>query len=624
MTDLLRIGSSAMRAAYAQLQTTGQNIANAATPGYVRREVMLEEQGDMGAEGYVGRGVSASGVRRAYDEFLTRESISNRSTTAQDSARGDALSRLDRLFADPQTGLGAAFDDVVGSFADLTTRPRDPATRSAALQRIELFAQRATQLDARILELRDGAQARMGSEVAKANDALRSLAEVNRKIQDVRGSQGAPNALLDERDRLLGELNTVLRANATIGQDGRATVYSQRGEALVIGTSAVRLTLGSTDLDPTQLGVTVVRPNGTQVALQSTELGGSLSGLMRFATQDIDAARNRLGRLGASVAAQINEVQARGIDAEGRAGAPLLAIGEPRVTGAASNAGSAQFNVLVADATQLQASDYELAFDGAQYTLTRLSDGEQRTFGSFPQDVDGLTLAPNGGVPTAGDRFLVRSASSFAAGLRALQSNPARIATALPMASEPGATNRGDLRAESIEVTSYGGPGTPPVTFTFTSPNTFDISGGGTGNPVGLPYTPGMQLSYNGWTVTLQGTPAAGDTLRVAATPDPAADNRNARALQGIGDARFVGGASVIDRYAELVGEVGSRARSAQASADMSLRLYEEAERARNEMSGVNLDEEAARMLQYQQAYQAAAKVIATANEMFRSLLEAA
>jgi flagellar hook-associated protein 1 FlgK len=617
MTDLLRIGSSAMRAAYAQLQTTGQNIANAATPGYVRREVMLEEQGDMGADGYVGRGVNASGVRRAYDEFLTRESISNRSTSAQDTARGDALGRLDRLFSDPQTGLGAAFDDVVGSFADLTTRPRDPATRSAALQRIEQFAQRAVQLDARITELRDGAQARMGSEVAKANDALRALAEVNRKIQDTRGSQGAPNALLDERDRLLGDLNSVLRANATIGQDGRATVYSQRGEALVIGTSAVRLTLSSSDLDPTQLGVTVVRPNGTQVALQSTELGGSLAGLMRFATQDVDAARTRLGRLTASVASEINAVQSRGIDADGRAGAPLLALGEPRVTGATTNTGNAQFNALVADARQLQASDYEIAYDGVEYTLTRLSDGDRRNFSAFPVDVDGLTLTPNGGTAAAGDRYLVRSASSFAAGLRALQSNPSRIATALPMASEPGPTNRGDLRVESLEVSSYGGPGTPPVTFTFTSPTTFDIVGGGTGNPAGLPYTPGMQLSYNGWTITLQGTPAAGDTLRVSPTQDPSSDNRNARALQAIGDARFVGGASVIDRYAELVGEVGSRTRSAVSSADMSQRLFEEAERARNAMSGVNLDEEAARMLQYQQAYQAAAKVIATANEMF-------
>lgn len=624
MTDLLRIGSSAMRAAYAQLQTTGQNIANAATPGYVRREVILEEQGDMGADGYVGRGVNASGVRRAYDEFLTRESISNRSVSAQDTARGDALARLDRLFADPQTGLGAAFDDVVGGFADLTTRPRDPATRSAVLQRLEQFAQRAGQLDTRITELRDGAQARMGSEIGRANDALRSLAEINRKIQDGRGAQAASNALLDERDRLLGELNTVLRANATIGQDGRATVYSQRGEALVTGTSVVRLTLGPTDLDPTQLGVTVVRGNGTQVALQSSELGGSLSGLMRFATQDVDAARMRLGRLSAAVAAEVNAVQSRGVDADGRVGEPLLAIGEPRVTGATANTGAGQFNVQIADARLLQASDYELGFDGAQYTLTRLSDGERRQFSSFPQDVDGLTLTPNGGTPAAGDRYLVRSASSFAAGVRLLQSNPARIATALPMASEPGPTNRGDVRVGALEVSSYGGSGTPPVTLTFTSAGTFDVSGGGTGNPVGLPYTPGMQLSYNGWTITLQGSPMTGDTIRVAPTQDPAADNRNARLLQAIGDASFVDGATAIDRYAELVGEVGSRTRSAQSSADMSLRLYEDAERARNEMSGVNLDEEAARMLQYQQAYQAAAKVIATANEMFRSLLEAA
>jgi flagellar hook-associated protein FlgK len=114
------------------------------------------------------------------------------------------------------------------------------------------------------------------------------------------------------------------------------------------------------------------------------------------------------------------------------------------------------------------------------------------------------------------------------------------------------------------------------------------------------------------------------DTMRVGATPNPSADNRNARAMQALGDATIVDGERVIDRYAELIGDVGARAQSAQASASMSSRLYDDAERARQEMSGVNLDEEAARLLQYQQAYQAAAKVIATANEMFRSLLQAA
>ena len=124
--------------------------------------------------------------------------------------------------------------------------------------------------------------------------------------------------------------------------------------------------------------------------------------------------------------------------------------------------------------------------------------------------------------------------------------------------------------------------------------------------------------------MTLQGSPAAGDTMTVSQTVNAAADNRNARALLALGDAAIVDGQKVIDRYAALVGDIGTRTQSAQTAGEMSRRIHEDAERARTEMSGVNLDEEAARLLQYQQAYQAAAKVVATANEMFRALLEAA
>jgi flagellar hook-associated protein 1 FlgK len=131
-----------------------------------------------------------------------------------------------------------------------------------------------------------------------------------------------------------------------------------------------------------------------------------------------------------------------------------------------------------------------------------------------------------------------------------------------------------------------------------------------------------MTLSYNGWSLKLSGAPKAGDTMQLLATANPAGDNRNARAMQSLGDASNVDGAKVIDRYADLVGEVGTRAQSAKATGDMSQRLFDDAESARTSVSGVNLDEEAARMLEYQQAYQAAAKVISTANQMFQSLLQ--
>jgi len=624
MSDLMRIGSSAMRAAYTQLQTTGQNIANASTPGYVRREVVLVESGSMGSDGYMGRGVNVSSVRRSYDEFLVRESIAQRASSAQDAARSEGLQRLDRLFADPATGLGASFDDLVAGFGDLSARPGDAATRSAVLARVDTFAQRAAALDTRLLQMRDATQDRMGNEVARANDALRGLADINRKLADGRGSSSVPNALLDQRDKLLADLNGVMRANATIDRDGAVTVYSARGESLVTGSRSARLQLMQGDPDPSRLSLGIVHPNGTVLPMSSADLGGSLAGMMRFSGEDIESARAKIGRLSAAVATAINETQARGVDASGSPGSPLLAIGAPTVAAASANVGNAQLTAAVTDGAALVDSDYDLEYDGAQYTLTRRSDGVQQQFPALPQTIDGLQIGVGGGAPAAGDRFLVRSATAFAGGLRSLQLNPGRIAAALAVSAETGPANGGDLRPASLAVEGMTPDTLQPVTITFTSPTTFDVAGVGTGNPTGLAYTPGMSLSFNGWSATLEGGAAAGDTLRIVPTPDPGVDNRNARALQALGDARLVGGASVIDRYAELVGDVGTRTQSATSSAEMSRRLWEDAERARNELSGVNLDEEAARLLQYQQAYQAAAKVIQTANEMFRSLLQAA
>jgi flagellar hook-associated protein 1 FlgK len=624
MSNLMRIGSSAMGAAYAQLQTTGQNIANAATPGYVRREVVLQEAGSASAQGWTGRGVEAVAVRRVYDDFLARESVSSRAAASQDAVRAESLARLDGLFSDPSTGIGAAFDDLVGAFSDLSSRPADASARSAVLARADAFASRAASLDGRMVEQRELAQGQLQGEVAKANDALAALAALNRRIGEARGGSGEPSALLDQRDKLLADLNGTLRANATIAQDGTVTVATARGESLVVGTSASRLTLRADPLDASKLDVALVRDNGVTLAMQGTEVGGRLAGLMRFASQDVEAVRHELGRIVAAVAGSVNTVQARGVDAGGQPGQPMFALGAPSATAAAGNVGSGRYEVALENASALQPSDYALSWDGQQYALERLSDGVVRTFSGLPATVDGLRLSPAGGTPAAGDRFLIRGAGAFAAGARSVLTNPDRVATAVPVAAEAGASNAGDLRADALDVSAAGASTASVVTIRFTGPNTFDVTGAGTGEPTGLTYTPGMSLAFNGWTMTLQGAPAAGDTLRVGPTADPAADNRNARALRALGDAAIVDGRKVIDRYAALVADVGLRTQSAQSNGEMSRRIHEDAERARTAMSGVNLDEEAARLLQYQQAYQAAAKVVATANEMFRALLEAA
>jgi flagellar hook-associated protein 1 FlgK len=624
MSDLMRIGSSAMNAAYAQLQTTGHNIANASTPGYVRREVIVQEAGSMTGDGFVGRGVDAMGATRVYNQFLVRESVASKAAAAQDAARSGNLQRLDDLFADPATGVGASFDGLVSAFADVAAKPSDQSARAVVLSRAQGFADRVTALDGKLLELRQSAQNRMGSEVDRANQTLAALAQINQRLGQSQGSGGASNALLDERDRQLEKLNEVMRANATFGADGRITVTSQRGDPLVVGSDAVRLQLDPDSLDSTQRSVSIVRSDGKVTPLQASDVGGSLAGLLRFAGEDLDAARAQLGRLAAAVAGAFNDRQARGVDATGQPGQPLFAIGSPTASAALDNVGSAALVAQIQDPTALKASDYSVEFRSGQYRVTRLSDGVEQSLGALPATVDGLRLSVDGATaPQDGNRFLIRGASAVAAGLRALQSNPNRIATALPVVAETGAGNGGDLRMTGVDMPAAGASGGAAVTLTFTSPTTFQITEPAGSPPTTYPYTPGMAFSLYGGSVTLQGTPAAGDTLRFRPTPSPQADNRNALALQALGDARFVDGGTAIDRYAELVGDVGSRAQSAKSSLDMSERLQDDAERARTEVSGVNLDEEAARLMQYQQAYQAAAKVIAAANEMFRTLLEA-
>jgi flagellar hook-associated protein 1 FlgK len=622
MSNLLRIGSSALNAASIQLQTTGQNIANASTPGYVRREAMLQEAGNNGLSGFIGQGVNVAQIQRVYDEFLVRESNANRSGAAQDTARSDGLNRLDNLFGDPETGMGAAYDSLVSSFADVTAHPADSSARSAVLAQVSAFASRAAQIDGQMQQLASSAHGQMSTEINKANDTLKSLAALNQRLGNAHASLSTPNNLYDERDKLLGDLNAVMRANATIGANGAVTVASSRGEPLVVGNNFAQLKLVSNELDASKLDVQVMRSNGTSVQLAPSELGGKLAGLAQFADSDVGEARARLGQITAAVAISFNNRQALGIDATGTAGQALFGIGSPTVSPVAANTGNAQITAAITTGSALKASDYSISFDGTQYSLTRLSDSNVQTFASLPQVVDGLTVSLGSGTPAAGDKFLLRAASSYVSGVKSTLTNPSRLATALPVTTVPGSANTGDLSASGLDISAIGANTSQPVSVTFTGTGTFNVTGTGTGNPTGLTYTPGMTLSYNGWSLKLSGAPKAGDTMQVVATVNPAGDNRNARAMQSLGDASNVDGAKVIDRYADLVGEVGTRAQSAKATGDMSQRLFEDAESARTSVSGVNLDEEAARMLEYQQAYQAAAKVIATANQMFQSLLQ--
>jgi flagellar hook-associated protein 1 len=168
-----------------------------------------------------------------------------------------------------------------------------------------------------------------------------------------------------------------------------------------------------------------------------------------------------------------------------------------------------------------------------------------------------------------------------------------------------------------------------PVAITFNNPpTTFNVTGLAGGNLSNVPYTPGQRVpaapaDYNGWALSLDGAPAAGDTFNIKPMTAPGSDNRNALALNGLSRLGLVGGATINEAYAALLGDVGNRVQSGQDSLDVSNRLQADAIGRQQSVAGVNLDEEAANLLRYQQAYQASARIIQASQSLFDALLSA-
>ncbi len=623
MPGILSIASSALLANYAQLQTTGHNIANANTPGYSRQEVLLGTGGSAyTGGGFLGRGVVVSEVIRRSDQFLTTEVAISTSVQAADAARSRELNRLQSLFSDSETGIGAAYDNWQLALSDLANQPGDLSARSAVLARADILASQVRSLDQQIDSMQNTVNERIRQTTQSVNGLFGQLAKLNQQISAGNLSGQVPNDLLDQRDLLIERINSSIRVTTYINQDNTANVFTVAGQALVVGKIAEKLKTQNDPTDPSQQQV-VLESQGIPTVLDALGLGGGeLAGLMRVRDDDMVAARASLGQLAAGIAAGFNQQQARGLDLNGQPGAALFSTGRPAVIASSENTGSGAVSLAVVDATRFSASDYSLTFSGSQYTLTRSSDGTSQTLASLPTTVDGFSIALSG-TPAAGDVFTLKVASQMAGDFKRTLVTPGGLAAAYGVTAQAVGSNRGDGQVQKFSITAPDTNQNAPVTLSFTSPTTFSVSGTGTGNPTGVAFVAGQTISYNGWSMQLGGVPNAGDSFTVSPTTALGSDNRNARAMLDVGQSRLVNGQAVTDAYASLIADVGTRAQLADSSRTQSKRLLDNATSARAAESGVNLDEEAAHLLQYQQAYQASAKLMATAQTLFEALLAA-
>ena len=657
ISSLLHIGQRALMANYAALQVTGNNVANANTPGYSRQSVELATAfSQQTGNGFFGKGVDVTTVTRAHSDFLTREAATSASLAAADDARSSQLQKLETVFRTGEDGLGYTAQQLFNAFVDVSNKPQDTAARQVVLARVGDLAARfraaSDQLDAQ----QAGIAQDLRTSVESINALTTRIASLNANIASAQGTGHAPNDLLDQRDAAIADLSKIVQVTTVASADGTVGVFLGGAQRLVLGGESTPLVALADPFDPAKVQLGVSEGGTTRAFPDGFIAGGSVAGLLRVQNHDIPDARGLLGQMASAIAGALNDQQALGVDlgSPPGAGAPLLSIGAATVAPSSNNAMAggvpvasyvngagvrvSSVSIAVVSTSQLQPSDYELVADPAlpagSYRLTRLSDNTSQTV-SNGDVVDGFRIDIVAPPPAPRDRFLLEPVTPSIRTIARALDDPKGIAAASPVTATVAATNTGTAAIASVAATSPSLNPNLTATITFTDDlgnytwNLVDTTAvlpptSGTGT-----WSAGQPIALNGFALQLSGVPKNGDVLTVAKTTVPAGNNGNANALMALRDATIVGqgaagagGVNVTDAYASALANVGVRVQSASLAADQSAAVASDAKTAVAEKSGVNLDEEAARLIQFQQSYQAAARILQVAQSVFDTLLQ--
>lgn len=639
-SSIIDIGVRALNVAQYGLVTTQHNIANVNTPGFHRQQITQSTLLPFGTgAGWLGQGAKVDTVKRIYNEFLDNQVLATTAQNAFFEAYSFQVRQIDNLLGDPASGLSPALQQF---FTGVQTVANDPASvpaRQLLLSSAQALVARFHAMHERLAGIREGVNTQLSAVVGEINAYATQIADMNEKIVLAQNTQHQPpNDLLDQRDRLIAELNERVRATVVKQSDGTFNVFIGNGQALVVGQVAYQLAAVRSVLDPDALDIVYQTAGAGQITVNEHDLsGGTLGGLLAFRRETLEAAQTGLGRVALALAETFNNQHRLGQDLLGALGGDFFRIDatSPTVKANDNNAGggmlSASLDTSNAGASALTTGSYRLTYlaGSNSYLVENLLDGSSSTLAAtaLAGAVPGVTLAM-GGSPADGDSFLVLPTRYGARDIAVAINDVNRIAAAAPIRTAAATTNTGTatISAGQVDATTQP-PLNPnlqqPVTITFTSPSTYDVTGIGTGNPTGQPYTDGATISFNGWTVQISGTPAAGDTFTIGPNTGGVADGRNALALAALQTRNLLAGntATYQGAYGQMVSAVGTRSQEIQINAKAQSTLLQQTKQAQQEVSGVNLDEEAANLLRYQQAYQAAAKVIQTGSLLFETIL---
>jgi flagellar hook-associated protein 1 len=620
MADLLSTGVSGLLASQVGLSTVGHNISNVNTAGYTRQTTTFNARKPEYSGGYyVGQGADAVSVQRAYSQFLTQAVWSANSGQSRASQYATLTASVNNVVSG-SANLQTALDGFFGAVSDVANAPVDTASRQALIGKANTLVSTFRSLSAQFQQLDQQTNQQISSAVDSINALSKSIADLNGQIQQGYAGGAVPNDLLDARDQAISQLSQLVGVNVTQNDNHMVTVTVGNGLSLVNGTDSAKLATTTNAYDSSRLEVT--GPGGSVI---SSQLGsGSLGATFDFRTNVLDPARNQLGRAAIAMTDAFNKQHGQGIDLNGDAGGDFFNIADPAVFNSTANKGTGSITASVSDVSKLGASDYILRFDGTNWSATTTAGVTVPMTGTGtagdPLKIDGLSMVVGAGA-VAGDSFQIQPTRNAAASISVAVTDTSKIAASGPLSASKGSGNTGKATLGNLTVTDVADPAfNTPATIQFTSPTTYTINGGAPQT-----YAAGDTITGNGWTLKLSGSPAANDTFSVKPAGTASGDNGNALALADVANKGVLdnGVTTVGKSYSQLIAQVGTAGAQANTALDAQQSILDQATASQQGLSGVNMDEEAANLLRFQQAYSASAQVITTANTIFQSLLSA-
>ena len=624
MPSILGNGTSALLAFQRALATSSHNIANASVDGYTRQRVELSNRPGEGLRNnYIGGGVQIAGITRLSDTLVTNRLLDSQGEIGRlDLVNGFAL-RIDQLFTDATTGLAQPFSAFFDAAQGVAAEPASQAARTELLGRAEALVARFDQLQGGLDQIDREINARLVGGAEEVNRLASEIARLNVEIARNGPANASPD-LLDQRDRLVAQVATLTGVTTLPQEDGSLNVFTTGGQPIVVGATASRFVTVQDDFRNDRVVLALETTTGT-VRLGAGSIAGQLGGALSSRAELVDAGRAELGRIAATLAEIVNGQSAAGLDLNGNVGTDFFALAAPQPLANRNNTGTATLAVDIANVGALDGVPLEFRFDGANWSARRGDTGAPVALAGLgtvasPFVVNGIEVVVSGAA-AANDRFLIEPTSNAARDIALAINDPNRIAAASRIRPSADLTNLGQGRVVSLAVLDPTNAAlTTPATIQFLTPTTFSLNGG-----PAQAYTPGANIDANGWRLVLDGVPRAGDTFRVGANVSNSSDNTNMRAWAQLDDARVLGGGanSLNDAIVAQTTRIGSAARETSFSLDSQKAIDEALVQQRESLSGVNLDEEAADLLRFQQAYQAAAQVISIADNIFQTFLAA-